>query len=112
MFSHIEKPKLSRRPALNHFLTATVLWCGVGGVAAVAIAQDGADDPSDHAWQAGAIAHAQRMRAFFDRNNDQQLTPPVILCRGALGIDADLRRSWFARRKMPWPALAANQGKV
>jgi len=31
-----------------------------------------------HAWQAGAIAHAQRMRAFFDWNSGQQSTPPVI----------------------------------
>jgi cytochrome c peroxidase len=78
MFSHIEKPQRSRRPALNHFLTATFLWCGVGAVAAVAIAQDGADDRADYAWQAGAVAHAQRMRAFFDRNNGRQVTPPVV----------------------------------
>jgi hypothetical protein len=65
MFSHIEKPKRSRRPALNRFLAATFLSCGVGGVTAVAIAQDGANDPANNAWQAGAVAHAQRMRAFF-----------------------------------------------
>ena len=85
MFSHLEKPKRSRRHALNQFATAALLF-GVGGVAPLAIAQDGPDDRSNHAWQAGAIAHAQRMRAFFDRNNGQQPTPPVI---PGFEIDAD-----------------------
>ncbi|MGA9196412.1 MAG: hypothetical protein WB037_15080, partial [Pseudolabrys sp.] len=41
-------------------------------------AQDGAYDPANHAWQAGAIRHAQRMRGFFDSDRGQQNTPPVI----------------------------------
>jgi hypothetical protein len=47
------------------------------GAFATAVAQD-VDDPANHAWQAGAIAHAQRMQAFFDRDSGQQATPPVI----------------------------------
>jgi cytochrome c peroxidase len=85
MFSHLAKPKRSWRHALNYLVTAAGLLCGVGGAAQVAIAQ-GADDPSNHAWQAGAIAHAQRMRAFFDRSNGQQITPPVI---PGFEVDAD-----------------------
>jgi cytochrome c peroxidase len=70
--------KFSSRDALRNCAGAAALLCAAGGVASVAIAQDSADDPANHAWQTGAIAHAQRMRAFFDRNSGQQPTPPVI----------------------------------
>jgi hypothetical protein len=73
-----ENPKPSLRITLRHSIAATALLCAAGAVATVAIAQDGADDRANHAWQAGAIAHAQRMRAFFNRNSDQQTTPAVI----------------------------------
>ena len=54
------------------------LLCFIGGVSTSAVAQDGAYDPANYAWQAGAIRHAQRMRAFFDSDRGQQNTPPVI----------------------------------
>jgi cytochrome c peroxidase len=70
-----ENPKPSLRNTLRYSITATALLCAAGGVASVAIAQDSVDD---HAWQAGAIGHAQKMRAFFDRSVGQQTTRPVI----------------------------------
>jgi cytochrome c peroxidase len=60
------------------FIRAAGFLCAAGCVASAAVAQDSIYDPANHAWQAGAIAHAQRMRAFFDRSNDHQATPPVI----------------------------------
>jgi cytochrome c peroxidase len=71
---------------LKRSLAASALVWGTCCVAPVALAQANGGDPSDHAWQARAIAHAQRMRAFFDRNNGQQVTPPVI---PRFEIDAD-----------------------
>jgi hypothetical protein len=62
----IEDPKLSPRNSLRHSITATAFLCAAEVFAPVAIAQDNVDDPANHAWQAGAIGHAQRMRAFFD----------------------------------------------
>ncbi|MFZ3252593.1 MAG: hypothetical protein WA214_27335 [Pseudolabrys sp.] len=50
----------------------------IGGVSTSVDAQDGAYDPANYAWQAGAIRHAQQMRAFFDSDHGQQNTPPVI----------------------------------
>jgi cytochrome c peroxidase len=41
-------------------------------------AQSAADDAANHAWQAGAIGHAQKMRMFADPDQGQQPTPPVI----------------------------------
>ena len=35
-------------------------------------------DPANYAWQAGAISHAQAMRAFAGPPGGQQPTPPVI----------------------------------
>jgi cytochrome c peroxidase len=85
MFLLLENSKRSRLTLKNSIAVAALL-CGTCCVAPVAGAQGRFDDPSDHAWQAGAIAHAQRMRAFFDRNNGQQATPPVI---PGFEIDAD-----------------------
>ncbi len=78
MSTFVEHAKRSSRNVLGHSAATVVLLCAAGAVATVAIAQDDADDWANHAWQAGAIAHAQRMRAFFDRSSDQQTTPPVI----------------------------------
>ena len=64
--------------ALKHSVAAAALLCVIGGVSTSAVAQDGAYDPANYAWQAGAIRHAQRMRAFFDFDRGQQNTPPVI----------------------------------
>jgi hypothetical protein len=64
------------RNILRRSGTGIALLCAVGALAAAA--QDSADDAANHAWQQGAIAHAQRMRAFFDRSSAQQATPPVI----------------------------------
>jgi hypothetical protein len=73
-----ESPKPWLRNTLRHSIAATALLCAAEVVAPVATAQNNVDDPANHGWQAGAIGHAQRMRAFFDRNNDQQTTPPVV----------------------------------
>ena len=64
--------------ALKHSVAAAALLCFIVGVSTSAVAQDGAYDPANYAWQAGAIRHAQRMRAFFDSDRGQQNTPPVI----------------------------------
>src|SRR6516164_5562905 len=77
MSTFVEHAMHSLRNTLGQ-CTATVALCAVGAVATLAVAKDSADDPANHAWQAGAIAHAQRMRAFFDRNSNQQATPSVI----------------------------------
>jgi cytochrome c peroxidase len=77
MFLLLENSKRSRL-TLKNSLAVAALLCGTCCIAPVAGAQSPSDDPSNHAWQAGAIAHAQRMRAYFDRNNGQQVTPPVI----------------------------------
>jgi cytochrome c peroxidase len=47
-----------------------------GPVAAIAEIND--IDPANYAWQAGAIRHAQQMRAYVDADTGQQPTPPVI----------------------------------
>jgi cytochrome c peroxidase len=85
MFLLLENSKRSRL-IFQHTITVAALLCGTCCVAPSVLAQGRADNPSEHAWQAGAIAHAQRMRAFFDRNNGQQPTPPVI---PGFEIDAD-----------------------
>jgi cytochrome c peroxidase len=85
MFLLLENSKRSRL-IFQHTITTAALLCGTCCVAPSVLAQGRADNPSEHAWQAGAIAHAQRMRAFFDRNNGQQATPPVI---PRFEIDAD-----------------------
>jgi cytochrome c peroxidase len=77
MFLLLEDSKRLRL-TLKKSLAVAALLSGTCCIAPVAGAQSPSDDPSNHAWQAGAIAHAQRMRAYFDRNNGQQPTPPVI----------------------------------
>ena len=70
--------KRSFLSALRHSVAGAVLLYFICGVSTSAVAQDGAYDPANHAWQVGAIRHAQRMRAFFDSDRGQQNTPPVI----------------------------------
>lgn len=43
-----------------------------------AFAQSASGDPANFAWQARAIAHAQRMREYRDVDTGRQLAPPVI----------------------------------
>src|ERR1700719_3707934 len=70
--------KLSLHNSLRHCAAGVALLCAAGSVSPVAVAQDGAHDPANYAWQAGAIRHTQRMRAFVDPDSGQQPTPPVI----------------------------------
>jgi cytochrome c peroxidase len=68
----------SLRNTLRYSFATGALLCVVFGVSPLALAQDGAYDPANYAWQAGAIRHAQRMRGFIDPDSGQQPTPPVI----------------------------------
>ncbi|MGA9197729.1 MAG: hypothetical protein WB037_21790, partial [Pseudolabrys sp.] len=61
--------------ALTHSVAGAGLLFFIGGVSTSVDAQDGAYDPANYAWQAGAIRHAQKMRAFFDSDRGQQTTP-------------------------------------
>jgi cytochrome c peroxidase len=75
MSSH---PGTSKRSILDTFgrsFVAAGLMCVAG---TLAIAQDSAHDPANYAWQPGAVAHAQKMRAFLDRDSGVQQTPPII----------------------------------
>jgi len=54
------------------------LYCGALIFPTEVVAQSASNDPANYAWQAGAIRHAQQMRAFFDVDKGQQPTPPVI----------------------------------
>jgi cytochrome c peroxidase len=85
MFLLLENSKRSRL-TLKNSLAVAALLCGTCCIASSVGAQSPPADPADHAWQAGAIAHAQRMRAFFDRNSGEQPTPPVI---PGFEVDAD-----------------------
>ena len=58
--------------APRHAVAVAALLYVIGGLSTSVVAQDGAYDPANHAWQAGAIRHAQRMRAFFDSDRGQQ----------------------------------------
>jgi hypothetical protein len=74
-------PGNSKRSVLNtfkHSTAAAALSYVAGAVAPVAVAQDSVHDPANYAWQAGAISHAQEMRAFVGPNSGQQPTPPII----------------------------------
>jgi cytochrome c peroxidase len=71
-------PKPSLRNILRRSVVGSALLCIAGAASSFAIAQSIANDPANYVWQAGANAHAQRMRAFTDPDNGQQLTPPVI----------------------------------
>ena len=69
-------------PFFRHISTRSVadaaLLCVAAALPSFALAQDGAYDPANYAWQAGAMRHAQQMRAYRDTNNGEQPTPPVI----------------------------------
>jgi cytochrome c peroxidase len=84
MFLLLENSKRSR--LLNHSIAVAALLCGTCCVSSSAIAQSTGGSP-ETTWQAGAVAHAQRMRQFFDRDSGRQVTPPVI---PELEIDLDL----------------------
>jgi cytochrome c peroxidase len=71
-------PRPSFRNALRASVADAALFCIVATAPSFASAQDSAYDPANYAWQAGAISHAQRMRAFVDPDSGQQPTPPVI----------------------------------
>jgi cytochrome c peroxidase len=71
-------PRPSFRNALRASVADAALFCIVAAAPSFASAQDSAYDPANYAWQAGAISHAQRMRAFVDPDSGQQPTPPVI----------------------------------
>ena len=82
--------RISKRWLLDtvrHSTAAAALSYIAGAVAPVAVAQDSVHDPANHAWQAGAISHAQEMRAFVDPDSGQQPTPPII---PKFEIDIDL----------------------
>ncbi len=76
MSSFTGNPKRSLLEVFRHSTAAAALLCVV--VAPGAVAQDSVNDPANHAWQAGAISHAQEMRAFIDPDSGQQATPPII----------------------------------
>jgi cytochrome c peroxidase len=59
-------------------VAAGALVCLVGGALCLALAQ-GVEDPGQSTgWAAGAIAHAQRMRAYQDAGKGPQRTPAVM----------------------------------
>jgi cytochrome c peroxidase len=66
----------TRRPRLP--VVAGVLVGLVGGVLALALAQGVQDPGQSTEWAAGAIAHAQQMRAHPDADKGPQGTPSVI----------------------------------
>ncbi|MEK8093012.1 hypothetical protein WOC76_10830 [Methylocystis sp. IM3] len=55
-----------------------LLLCCVFYAPSPLMAQNPGDDPANHAWQARAIAHAQKMRMFRDMVTGQQPTPKTI----------------------------------
>src|ERR1700676_1801663 len=78
MYSFGANSMPSLRNTLRYSLATGALMCVVFGVSPLAHAQDGAYDPANYAWQAGAAHHAHRMRGFIDPDSGQQPTPPVI----------------------------------
>ena len=84
MFSYTRNQERSLLEVFSHSATAvTLLWIVA---TSPAVAQDSAHDPANYAWQAGAISHAQEMRAFIDHDSGQQATPPII---PKIGFDFD-----------------------
>ena len=63
----------------RHSTAAAVLLSVAAAVSPLAVGQDNVHDPANYTWQAGAISHAQKMRAFIDLDTGQQPTPPIIL---------------------------------
>ncbi|MGH7089749.1 MAG: hypothetical protein ACREFQ_12700 [Stellaceae bacterium] len=69
--------RLAARPGLP-VATAVLTVGAVTLCAAPGWAQTAADRAADNAWQPAAIAHAQKMRGFADRDRGTQPTPAVI----------------------------------
>src|SRR5258707_14200061 len=69
---------LRSRNTLRPSAADAALLCILVAIPSFASAQDSAHDPANYAWQAGAIRHAQQMRAYFDADRGEQPTPPVI----------------------------------
>ena len=63
--------------SLGCLIAATAVFCAMADRGS-AQNQGGTNDPADFAWQKQAIDHAQRMKGYFDPDNGQQQTPPVI----------------------------------
>src|SRR5882757_5363722 len=78
MFLFFGSSKRLLRKTLNLSVAGAALLCILAAVPSLALAQDSAHDPANYAWQAGAIRHAQQMRAYFDADRGEQPTPPVI----------------------------------
>ena len=94
MASSAGKSKQSLLRTFTHSAIAAALCAaGVGSTDATA---QGNHDPANYAWQAGAIAHAQKMRSFFDRDNGGQPTPPVVS-----GFELDFDRSGIIATVQP-----------
>src|SRR5258708_4752487 len=70
--------RLSVADAARLSVADAALLCAVVALPFFALAQDSAHDPANYAWQAGAMRHAQKMRAYFDADRGEQPTPPVI----------------------------------
>jgi cytochrome c peroxidase len=71
-------PRPSFRNALRASGAGAALFCILAVAPSSALAQDSAHDPANYAWQAGAVRHAQQMRAYLDADRGEQPTPPVI----------------------------------
>src|SRR5713226_252571 len=78
MFLFLANSQRLLRKTLNLSVAGAALFCLVAAIPSFALAQDAAHDPANYAWQAGAIRHAQKMRAYFDTDGGAQPTPPVI----------------------------------
>src|SRR5258708_15182475 len=70
--------RLSVADAARLSVADAALLCAVVALPSFALAQDSAHDPANYAWQAGAMRHAQKMRAYFDADRGEQPTPPLI----------------------------------
>src|SRR5258708_23230129 len=69
---------LRSRNTLRPSAADAALLCILVAAPSLVLAQDSAHDPANYAWQAGAMRHAQQMRAYFDADRGEQPTPPVI----------------------------------
>jgi cytochrome c peroxidase len=96
MSSFSVSSKCSFGGAFRHSAVAAALLCVAGAGSPIAFAQDNAHDPANFAWQPGAISHAQKMRAFIDRDNGQQPTPPIIS-----KVEIDFDRSGIIATNQP-----------
>ncbi len=83
MIQHIarrEQASIHHAAGAGAVVVALVGWLACAGTAA---AESASDRVADSAWQARAIAHAQAMREFRDRDKGAQPTPRVIPQFGA-----------------------------